>query len=152
VEEKREHPAGDQINIDTKQSQIGAIGSHATGTVSGTINIDREAANEINAEELRAALTELYAALGQANLPPDKLIEAQTAVGTAINQDIKEGKVEPDSLVSNVQRVGETLQEANVVVQKGTSLWESVQKLAPLVGPIVGGARIVGRMFGVPIP
>jgi hypothetical protein len=153
VSEKNESQSSDQIQIGSiDRSQVGAIGPHAKGKVSGPLNINADAATQIDAQALKAALMDLYSALGQSNLPQDKLITAQGAVSTAINQDIKDDKVEPEGLASHVELVGKTLQEANVAVQEGTSLWESVQKLAPLVGPIVGGARVVLQLFGIPVP
>jgi hypothetical protein len=53
--------------------------------------------------------------------------------------------------VENVKKIGETLKEANAVMQEGSTLWQSVQKLAPQLGPIVGGARVVAGWFGMPL-
>ncbi|PLS80168.1 MAG: hypothetical protein CYG59_09410 [Chloroflexi bacterium] len=54
-------------------------------------------------------------------------------------------------LKSNLKRVGETLKEANVTIEQGTSLWESIRKLVPLVGPLVGGAEAVAGWFDMPL-
>jgi hypothetical protein len=144
---------GDQITI--SGSQVGAIGEGATGTVSGTLNIAGDAdqkANEVDVEALRAALKDLFTALPQANLPQDSLIKAQTAAGTALSDGIKDGKVNPESLVPKIKEVSESLNDANAVVEQGSKLWESIMKLAPILGPLVaGGAKAVGALFGVPI-
>lgn len=87
--------------------------------------------------------------MGQRSLPYDKTRSAQTATGNAL-ADVSEEEVESGTVVENVKKIGETIRQANVTVQEGTSLWQSVQKLAPLLGPLVGGARTVGGWFGVP--
>ena len=48
--------------------------------------------------------------------------------------------------------VGDVVKQTQSTIHVDTSLWNSIQKLAPLVGPLVGGARVVGAWFGVPIP
>jgi hypothetical protein len=105
---------------------------------------------KIDATELRSALEDLFDALSQSSLPKDKTRSTQTAAGNALGA-VNENEVKADVVVENVKKIGETIKEANVAVQEGTSLWQSVKKLAPLVGPLVGGARIVAGWFGVPL-
>jgi hypothetical protein len=93
----------------------------------------------------------MYTSLSQANMPRDKMISTQTAVGKAL-EGVKDDEVQAEIVVSHIQTVGEVLKQANVTVQEGSSLWQSVQKLATLLGPLVGGARIVAGWFGVLLP
>jgi hypothetical protein len=126
-------------------SQGTAIGPHATATVTGH-NVTGDV--KIDAGQLRTALEELYDALGQGGLPREKARSTQTAAGNAI-EAVTEKEVKSDTVVSNVKKIGETLKEANVAVQEGSSLWESVKKLSSVIGPLVGGARVVAGWFGV---
>jgi hypothetical protein len=120
-----------------------AIGRQATAITGQNI-----ANAALDPKQLRTALESLYDALGEAQLPREHTRAAQTAAGNAISAlDQKEGK--SDAVVENVKRIGDTLKEANVAVREGTSLWESVKKLAILVGPLVGGARVVASWFGI---
>lgn len=128
-------------------SQGIAIGTNASAVVTSS-SIGGEM--KIDPQELRTALQELYTALTQAQLPVDKTISAQSAVANALG-DVKDDQVDGKSVAQNVQQVGETLKQANTVVEQGSSLWQSVQKLAPLLGPMVGGARIVAQWFGIPL-
>jgi hypothetical protein len=143
-----ERNSGDQINIgDIINVQGLAIGRNASAQVTGN-NISGDV--KIDAKELRSALEDLYDALDQGGLPRDKTSSVQTAAGTALGA-VTEKEVKSDIVVENVKKIGETIKQANVAVQEGTSLWQSVQKLAPLVGPLVGGARIVLAWFGLPL-
>lgn len=128
-------------------SQGIAIGPHASARVTGH-NLAGDV--KIDAKELRATLESLYDALGQAQLPRDQMRSAQTAAGNAL-EAVKDDEVQSETIVQHVQKIGETLKQANVAVQEGSSLWESVQKLAPLLGPLVGGMRVVAGWFGVPL-
>src|SRR3712207_3403006 len=99
---------GDQITVgDISHAQGVAVGRGARAHVRGSIISD--AAKEVDAEAMRAALRELHAALGQANLPADTAIAAQTAAGTALIQGVKDGEVQPEPVVTQVQQIGETL-------------------------------------------
>ena len=117
-------------------------------TVTGH-NLSRDV--KVDAQQLRTALEELYDALGQAQLPRDQVRRMQTTAGNAID-GVKDNEVKAETVVQNVQKIGETLKQANTVVEQGSSLWQSVQKLAPLLGPLVGGAKIVAAWFGVSLP
>ncbi len=137
---------GDKIDVgDISGSQGIAIGRSARATVTGH-NLSGDV--KVDAQQLRTALEELYDALGQAQLPREQVRTAQTAAGKAL-EGVKDKQVQADTVVQNVQKIGETLQQANTVVQEGSSLWQSVQKLAGLLGPLVGGARVVAAWFGV---
>lgn len=137
---------GDNINVgDIINAQGVAVGRNASARVTGN-NIPGDV--QINAGELRAALEELYDALAQGGLPQEKVRSAQTAAGNAIDA-VTEEEVKSDTVVENVKKIGETLKQANVAVQEGTSLWGSVKKLSSIIGPLVGGARLVAAWFGV---
>ena len=139
---------GDHTKVgDIINAQGVAVGTNASARVIGN-NIPGDV--KIDATELRSALEDLFDALNQTALPKDKTRSVQTAAGNALDA-VNEGEVKADVVVKHVKKIGETFKEANVVVQEGTSLWESVKKLAPLVGPLVGGARIVAGWFGVPL-
>jgi hypothetical protein len=143
-----QRPDGDNITVgNISRSQGIAIGRNATTTVTGH-NISGDV--KIDPRELRTALGELWDALGQAPLPRERLRSAQTAAGNALDA-VTDNEVKSDTVVENVKKIGETLKEANAVMQEGSTLWQSVQKLAPLLGPIVGGARVVAGWFGMPL-
>ncbi len=140
---------GDKIDVgDISGSQGIAIGRRARATVTGH-NLSSDV--KVDAQQLRTALEELYDALGQAQLPRDQVRRMQTTAGNAID-GVKDNEVKAETVVQNVQKIGETLKQANTVVEQGSSLWQSVQKLAPLLGPLVGGAKIVAAWFGVSLP
>ena len=141
---------GDNITIgDITHAQGIAIGRKAYASVQGSVNAD---AASLDPETVRAALKELRTALGQANLPDETVISAQTAAGNALVEGVKDDAVKPDVVLSNVQKAGEALKEANVVVEEGSSLWQSIMKLAPVLGPlVVGGAHAVAAWFGIPL-
>jgi len=141
-----EQNSSDSITVgDVISAQGIAIGRNASARVTG--NIFSQSV-KIDAKELRTALEDLYDSLNQGSLPRDKTRSAQTAVGNAIGA-VTEEEVKSDIVVENVKKIGETIRQANVAVQEGTSLWQSVQKLAPLLGPLVGGASIVAGWFGL---
>ena len=138
---------GDTIkvgNITNAQGVAAGRGASATVTgdnISGTATLD--------AKELRTALERLYDAIGEAQIPREHARNAQTAAGNAI-AGTNQKEVKPDVVVESVKKIGETIKQADVAVQEGTSLWHSVQNLASLVGPLVGGARVVASWFGIP--
>ncbi len=140
---------GDHITIgDISNAQGIAIGRHATARVVGH-NMPQDV--KIDAAELRTALEQLYDALSEAPLPRDKTRSAQTAAGNALDA-VTNNEVKSGTVVENVQKIGETLKQTNVAVQEGSTLWASIQKLAPLLGPLVaGGAHVVAGWFGVPL-
>ena len=144
-EERRD---GDSIVVgDVTSSQGVAIGKNASARVTGN-NLAGDV--KINAQEFRAALEALYDGLDKAGLPRDKTRSVQTAAGNAIDA-VTEKEVKSDVVVENVKKIGETIKQANVAIQEGSTLWQSIQKLSPLLGPLVGGARIVAGWFGVPL-
>jgi hypothetical protein len=140
---------GDQITVgDITGSQGIAIGKNASARVTGH-NLSGEV--RIDPGELRAALGELYDAVGDLDLPREQKITAQTATGTAL-QGVTDKEVDARTVTSNLERAGEALKQADVAVQQGTSLWEHITRLGDLLGPVVGGARIVLGWFGIPLP
>ena len=146
-----DRPTGDHIQVgDIRQAQGIAIGRGARAEVHGNVISGAEA--QVDPEALRSVLRELRTALGQAGLPDDVQLRAETAAGNALVQGIKDGKAQPEPLVAHVEQIGKSLKEAHVAVEEGSKLWESVQKLAPVLGPLVaGGARAVAAWFGVPL-
>jgi hypothetical protein len=137
---------GDSISVgDIRSAQGVAIGRHATASVTG----HNLASDVLDPTQLKTVLEGLYDALGKAQLPRDHTREAQTAAGNAIAA-VNDKEFKPDSVVGSVKKIADTLKQADVAVKEGTSLWESVQKLATLIGPLVGGARVVAAWFGVP--
>jgi hypothetical protein len=106
----------------------------------------------VDAAALKAALQELYAALGEAPLPAETRMAAQHATSTATYEGVKNDEVQPGVLEVNLKQAGAALQQANVAVEQGSKLWASVQKLAPILGPALGvGAHAVAGWFGVPL-
>jgi hypothetical protein len=125
------------------------VGSGAHGTYTEAVGPGAEA---VDIAALRTALKELRTSLGQANLSDDVLIGAQTAAGSAIVEGLQGERVTVGALEEHLRQVAATLKESNVSVHEGSELWRSVQKLAPLVGPLIaGGARAVAAWFGVPM-
>jgi hypothetical protein len=124
-----------------------AVGRNAQSRVTG----DNTAGGvQIDAGELRNALGELYDALSDTGLSRDQRIEAQTATGSALSGVTDEG-VDADTVTSGLERVGETLRQANVAVEEGTTLATSIGRIAALLGPLIGGARVVANLFGIPL-
>jgi hypothetical protein len=143
-----ERDGGDNITVgEIANAQGVAIGRNANARVAGN-NAQGDATIDLKA--LRSALESLYDSLEQGTLPRDKTRSAQTAVENALNAASEE-PIKSDVVVDNVKKIGEAIKEANVTIQEGASLWTSVHKLGPLLGPLVGGVRVVAGWFGVPI-
>jgi hypothetical protein len=143
-----ETEGGDRFEVgDITGSQGIAIGRNAQATVTGR-NI--AGGVRIDSAQLRSALEELHDAVAEARLRPEEKIDVQTATRRALER-VGEDDVDADAVSSNLQKVGETLKQANVALEEGTSLWASVTKLAALLGPLVGGAGVVAAWFGVPL-
>lgn len=139
---------GDNITVGNVSAAQGiAIGRQATARVVGH-NISSDI--KLDAGALRSALEQLKHALDDVGVPADKRRDSQTLASEAL-EAVKDHEVNPDQLVENLKKIGEKLKQANVAVQEGSTLWESVKKLAPLLGPLVGGARVVAAWFGVPL-
>lgn len=141
-------PGGDTITVgDVTNAQGIAIGRNATATVTGH-NVSGNA--KIDPEQMRSALNALYDELGNVGLPKDKTRSVQTAAGNAI-EAVGDKEVKSNIVADNVKKIGESIKEANVVIKEGSSLWNSIKGLAPLLGPLVGGAHIVAGWFGLPL-
>jgi hypothetical protein len=139
---------GDTITVgDVTNAQGIAIGKNAAATVTGH-NVSGNA--QIDPEQMRSALNTLYDELGNVGLPRDKIRSVQTAAGNAI-EAVGTREVKSNIVADNVKKIGESIKEANVVIEEGSSLWNSIKGLAPLLGPLVGGAHIVASWFGVPL-
>jgi hypothetical protein len=140
---------GDEIHVgNITGSQGVAIGPNASTSVTGQ-NTSGDV--RIDTGELRAALGDLYDALGGLDIPREQRIAAQTATGAALAGAESE-EVDAGAVSSSIERVGQVLQQADVVIEEGTSLWQHVTRLASLVGPLVGGAKVVAAWFGIPLP
>ncbi len=139
---------GDSITVgDITSAQGIAIGKNATATVTG----DNVAGHvKVDPEQMRAALASLFDELARAGLPKDKARTAQTAAGNAIDA-VGNKEVRSNVVADNVKKIGDTIKEANVAIKEGSSLWDSIKGLAPLLGPLVGGAHIVAGWFGLPL-
>lgn len=122
-----------------------AIGRNASSTVHTTTASSNI---KIDAQQLRAALEELWGALDAMQLPRGQKQSATSAASDAIDS-IKDEGVDGDAVAAKVKQVGATLRQANTVIEAGSSLWRSVQRLAPLLGPMAGGAQVVTGWFGV---
>ena len=143
VDESR---AGDNITIgDISNAQGVAVGMNASATVTGN-NI---AVAKVDGAQVRAALESLYDELGNAHLPKEQARLAQTAAGNAL-EAANDKEVKANVVADNVKKIAETMKEAKVAVEEGSSLWKSIEELVPLLGPLVGGAHIVASWFGLP--
>jgi uncharacterized protein (UPF0147 family) len=140
---------GDQISVGSMTGVQGiAIGRNAQAVVTGH-NISGEV--RIDAGELRAVLGDLYDDLGALEVPRDARIAAQRAAGDAISA-VSDDDVEAATVTSNLEKVGQALMTADAVIEKGTSMWDHVARLSSLLGPLVGGAKVVSAWFGIPLP
>jgi hypothetical protein len=138
---------GDSISVGNITGAQGVvIGRQATANVTSH-NI---ASGFLDRNQLKTILEGLLDALGEAQLPRDHTRAAQAAAGRVITA-ANEKESEPDSIVGGVKEIADTLKQTDIAVKEGTSLWESVQKLASLVGPLVGGARVVAAWFGIQV-
>lgn len=144
---------GDHISIgDIKNAQGVAVGRGAQAHVTGNLTVAEHAAtDQVDPAELRAVLDRLYDLLDEAGLPKDSMRKARRAAEDAI-EGVTEGRVEATTVTHNIEKLGEAFKEANVTVQQGTSLGQSLIKLATLAGPLVaGGAHAIGALFGLPL-
>ncbi|WP_033294532.1 hypothetical protein [Amycolatopsis jejuensis] len=139
---------GDNITVgDITSAQGVAVGRNASAKVTGN-NIT--GASDVDADALRAALNDLYDALADADLSRDQRIEAQTATGNALG-GVTEETVDGPAVTSGLEKVGDTLRKANVTVEEGTKLAQSMGRIAAALGPLVGGAQVVANLLGIPL-
>jgi hypothetical protein len=115
--------------------QVNTVGSQPTASV--TVH-NMSSSVKIDAGELRTALEELYDSLDQIELPRATTRSAQTATGNALDA-VSEDEVKSETVVENVKKVGDSLKQANMAVREGSAMWQNVQELARLVGPLVAG-------------
>jgi hypothetical protein len=149
------------MNTQENPSPTEQIHAHIRGNVSGQVGVGEGITQtqtrgtpaptaQPDPAALRQALKDLYVALEQAALPEDVKIGAQTATGNALVQGVKDGEVNPPAIESHVREVADTLTQANIAVRQGSILWQSIERMAPLVGPLViGGMHAVGSWFGI---
>jgi hypothetical protein len=138
----------DRINVGPITGSQGvAIGRNASAVVKGH-NVSGDV--RIDSDQLRAALADLHDALRGLDLARDQRIVAETAAGNAMSGVTGE-EVDAEAVTSNLERVGEVLQQADALIEDGTSMWQHVTRLAALLGPVVGGAKVVGGWFGIPL-
>ena len=149
AEKKETPPAGSTTVGNIQSSQVGAIGTGATGIVSGTLIVNADAVSQINGAELKSALNDLYLALGQDVPDIDTVRKTQGDANAAIEK-IKAGKVEDaEGLAGKVKSIGDTLKQTNTTVEEGSKLWTSIKKVAEAIGPVVGGALTVAKWFAI---
>ena len=143
-----EQTGGDHIEIgNIERSQGVAIGRGAHAYIQG--NLVEGARPEIDVVALQAALQQLYVALGNADIAMPAKIAAQTATGNALSEGVQDGAVNVDPLVGHLKKVGETMTQAKVVVEQGSSLWASIQQVAANIAPLVeGGAMVAAAWLG----
>lgn len=125
-------------------SVVGAVGDQAQGIV-----INQAAADQINVAQLRAALEALRAEAPKSGLPAAAVASVETATQAALDQGIQGDKVDAKSLVDNIKKAGDVIKATGETVEASKSLWEKVNDVAAIVGPIVGGAAKVAMWFGV---
>jgi hypothetical protein len=144
----RDFSGGGSIITGDYNTQVRDIsGSQGVVLGSGSANVTQS--SQFDPQALAAALMELHAALGTAQLPPRTQLQAQTLAGAAaLEADPEAGQVDSDAVADKVKHVGTTLQEAGAVIDKGSSLWEKVQRVATILGPAVGGVQTVMSWFG----
>ncbi len=147
---KPKEPTGDSTTVGNIQnSQVGAIGTNAQGTVSGTLILNAAAVSQINGIELKNALNDLYSALGQ-DVPNVDVARKTQADANAAIETIKDGKIEDaEGMAGKVKAIGDTLKETNTTVEQGSKLWKSIKKVAETIGPLVGDAFTVAKWFAI---
>jgi hypothetical protein len=138
---------GNTYNI--SDTVAGAIGDQSQGTVNDPIVINQAAADQINVAQLRAALEALRAEAPKSGLPTPVVESVETATQAALDQGIQGDKVDAKSLVDNIKKAGDVIKATGETVEASKSLWEKVEDVAKIVGPIIGGAAKVAMWFGV---
>jgi len=147
----REHimARGDRIRVgDISGSQGVAVGRSAQAHVQGA-NVNVPSSEELDVPSLSKSLKALYGAVGNEPFGIDEKIATQGALSSALQA--LENNASVNEVLETVRQAGETLQSADVVVAKGTSLWTEVKEIAEKLGPIVGGAAAVAGWFGAVI-
>lgn len=140
-------------------SNQGNIHIHAPVTAGGSVinghgnvtNISQNASLAPDNVALKASLQDLFGALSNSKLPMQTQIETQTATGQA-DQLTNDPTYQVEAVAQHLQQAGQSLQRAKVAVEEGSQLATSVIKLAHLLGPAVGGARVVAGWFGIHLP
>ncbi|HEY0753909.1 MAG TPA: TIR domain-containing protein [Ktedonobacteraceae bacterium] len=133
-----------------------SINAPVTGNVvgighGGTLSVSNGSQNMLPSRDhtaLKASLQELFAALGNAGLPMQVQMEAQTSTGLAAQQ-AEAPTLNVEALAQHLQAVGQSLQRASIMVEEGSRLASAISKLAHLIGPVVGGTRVVAGWFGM---
>lgn len=106
----------------------------------------------IDLETLKSSLVELYGHLQSAGLPPDAQMEAQAAAYQS-KKILEDKEPQSEALATNIKKIGDSLKDANVTLERGSQLAGTVVKMAAILGPVVvGGAKVVASWFGVPLP
>jgi hypothetical protein len=118
--------------------------------VSGDIGIDSAQLRSL-LEQVSDALEQLSDALAEVRLTTNQKGATQSATHHA-TEALQDRIVNADTVESSLKRVGETLSQANVVMEEETPLWNSIARLARLLGPLVGGPGIVASWFGIALP
>jgi hypothetical protein len=106
----------------------------------------------IDLAALKSSLLEFYSQLQNAGLPLESQMDTQAAIIQA-KKIAEEKEPQSETLARNIKQIGDTLQNANVTLERGSQLATTALKVATILGPIVaGGAHVVASWFGVPLP
>jgi hypothetical protein len=151
--EDQQFPVGNKGKIEISGHVSGQNFSIGHGSqVQVTQTITHNGQPTIDLAALKGSLLELYGQLQNAGLPLESQMETQAAIIQA-KKSTEEQDPQSEALASNIKQIGETLQNANVTLERGSQLAATAVKVATILGPIVvGGARVVASWFGVPLP
>ena len=153
MDQNQQPPSGHWGNI-TISGQISgenvAIGHGAHIQVTKTLYQNGQPT--IDLETLKSSLVELYGHLQSAGLPPDAQMEAQAAAYQS-KKILEDKEPQSEALTTNIKKIGDSLKDANITLERGSQLAGTVVKMAAILGPVVvGGAKVVASWFGVPLP
>lgn len=151
--EDQQFPVGNQGKIEISGHVSGQNLSFGhSSQVQVTQTITQNGQPTIDLEALKNSLLELYSQLQNAGLPLESQMETQAAIVQA-KKNAEEKEPQSEALARNIKQIGETLQNANVTLERGSQLATIALRVATILGPIVaGGARVVASWFGVPLP
>jgi hypothetical protein len=139
----------DSINFSNIQTS-GPMVSIGYGTKIHANHSNVHTAAQVDTAALKASLWELFRVLSRADLPTPAYMDVVTATGLA-TQKAKGDSPNVEELAGYLQQVGQALQKAQVVVEKVPQLAAVVTKIAQVLGPVVGGTKVVAGWFGLPL-
>ena len=138
------------IHID-RGSIIGGVVSVGHGSEIHASDVSVNTSIQVDTAALKASLQELFNVLRIADLPMQTQMDALTATGLA-KQQADGAAPNFEEMAGHVQQVGQTLQKAHVVVEKVPQRAAAVMRIAHVLGPVFGGAKVVAGWFGFPLP